>query len=136
MADKKPYPVDESTPAFRRIHFSNITAREIGAAAGFIYGLPEMPVEDITFDNISLHMAENAVPTRPAMMSDLEPMTRKGILAHNVKNVRFNHVVIDGHEGPAFQIDGGQGVTFTGCSSYRSSQGEPEVLLNQAGNRL
>ena len=41
VKDKSPKPVNEGTPAFRRIHLSNVTAREAGACAGFFYGLPK-----------------------------------------------------------------------------------------------
>ena len=58
----------------------------VNAAAGFIYGLPEMPIHDVTFDNISISMAENAVPALPAMMSGLEPFNKKGFFCCNARN--------------------------------------------------
>lgn len=58
---KTAYPIDERTPAFRRIHFSNITARNVHASAGFIYGLAEQFIQEITFDNIDVSMAQDAV---------------------------------------------------------------------------
>ena len=69
---KKAYPIDERTPAFRRIHFSNITARNVHASAGFIYGLAEQFIQEITFDNIDVSMAQDAVPGVPAMMTGIE----------------------------------------------------------------
>ncbi|MGI6155071.1 MAG: glycoside hydrolase family 28 protein, partial [Enterococcus lemanii] len=33
--DKAPYPITEETPMFRRIHFADITARNVHASAGF-----------------------------------------------------------------------------------------------------
>ena len=73
---KKSYPIAEEIPTFRRIHFSNITAREVKAAAGFMYGLAENFIEDITFDQISIHMAPYSKPELPAMMAGIEPMTK------------------------------------------------------------
>ena len=49
ISDKNPRPVSKNTPRFRNIHFSNIKAEEVKYAAGFIFGLAEMPVEDLTF---------------------------------------------------------------------------------------
>jgi polygalacturonase len=115
--DKNPYPVTEETPIFRRIHFSNITAREVSAAAGFLYGLAEMPVEDITFDNVSVAMAKDAVPGKPAMMDGIEPMKQKGFFCCNVKNVSFNGVTVSGHDGAAFRVEKGEKVDFFRCSS-------------------
>ena len=129
--DKKPYPVTEETPAFRRIHFSNITAREISSAAGFLYGLAEQYIEDITFDNISISMAENAEASVPAMMAGMEPVKQKGFLCCNVKDVYFNNVSVSGHEGPAFEIKDSLNVEFNRCRALNGkSECEAIVLDN------
>jgi polygalacturonase len=129
--DKNPYPITEETPAFRRIHFSNITAREISASAGFLYGLAEQAVEDITFDNISIAMAEDAKPDVPAMMAGLEPMKQRGFFACNVKDVFFNNVTVSGHEGPAFEVEDSVNVEFNRCRALNGkSEGEMIVLKN------
>lgn len=129
--DKNAYPVNEATPIFRRIHFSNITAREVHAAASFMYGLPEMPVEDITFDNISVQLAKDAVPALPAMMSNLEPMAKKGFFGCNMKNVRFSNVTVEGQEGPAFTIESSERVEFFACSTKNTDKGELMIQLNK-----
>src|SRR5690554_1911337 len=103
--DKNPHPVNEKTPVFRRIHFSDITVREATAAAGFLYGLPEQPVEEISFQNVSVHLAEGAEPGLPAMMCHLEPMKNQGFYCNNVKNLAFRQVKVSGHEGPAFTLE-------------------------------
>jgi len=46
-------PVSEGTPIFRNLHFSNITVKKADFA-GFFAGLPELPVEGITFSNVSI----------------------------------------------------------------------------------
>jgi polygalacturonase len=74
-------PVSERTPVLRNIHFSDITVR--GApAAGYILGLDEMPVENVTFSNISI---------------DAE----KGFSCSNAKHLAFHNVRIDTKNGPA-----------------------------------
>jgi polygalacturonase len=108
--DKNPYPVDASTPAFRRIHFSNITAREAGACAGFLYGLPEMPIQEVTLSGVDVEMAEGALPAMPAMMSGLEPMAGRGFFCRNARDIEFDHVSIRGHIGAAFDAQGCEGV--------------------------
>lgn len=110
VSDKSPHPVTEGTPVFRGIHFSGITAAGASAAAGFIYGLPEMPVRDVTFDNVTVTMAEDAAPGIPAMMDGLEPMKKRGFICFNAKNVSFNRVIVRGHEGPAFQVEKSENV--------------------------
>jgi len=120
---KKPYPITDETPTFRRIHFANVTAREVTASAGFIYGLAENYIEDITFDNIAIHMAENATPEKPAMMAGITSMTKQGFFCGNVRDIRFNHVTIDNHDGPAFHIQNGEQTTFLNCKSKNVPNG-------------
>ena len=115
--DKNPYPITAETPIFRRIHFSNITAREVSAAAGFLYGLAEMFVEDITFNDISISMSKTAEAALPAMMTGLEPMKQRGFYCINVSDIRFNHVTISNHEGPAFYVENGKDIEITACRS-------------------
>ncbi len=127
--DKDPHPVTEATPIFRRIHFSNITAREISASAGFLYGLPEMPIEEITFDNVSVHLAEDAVPDTPAMMSNLEPMAQNGFFGCNVKDITFNNVKVSGHINEAYQMEQSEDVVFTRCSAIGGAD-QPLITMN------
>ncbi|RNL52198.1 glycoside hydrolase family 28 protein [Pedobacter jejuensis] len=47
-----PEPVSERTPKFRNIHFSNITGQV--NQAGYLNGLEEMPIENITFNDINM----------------------------------------------------------------------------------
>lgn len=130
--DKNPYPISAETPIFRRIHFSNITAREVSAAAGFLYGLAEMYVEDITFNEISIAMKENAKAALPAMMAGLEPMKQRGFYCSNVSDIRFNHVTVSNHEGPAFYVENGLDVEITACRSKNpvNKEGTLSVFKN------
>ncbi len=125
--DKNPYPITEETPCFRRIHFANVTARRVHAAAGFLYGLAEQYVSEITFSDIDISMAENAIPGRPAMMAGIEDMNNRGFYLGNVRDVRFNRVTIENHEGPAFYIENGEEVEVNDCRSRRTKQEEKLV---------
>lgn len=127
--DKNPYPITEETPCFRRIHFSHITARNVHAAAGFIYGLAEQYISEITFTDIDISMAENAVPGRPAMMTGIQDMNNRGFFLGNVRDIRFNRVTIENHEGPAFYLENGENVEVLNCESRRTRQ--PEELFQQ-----
>jgi polygalacturonase len=74
-------PVSERTPILRNLHFSDITVR--GApAAGYILGLDEMPVENVTFSNLSID-------------------ADKGFSCSNAKNLTFRAIRIDTKKGPA-----------------------------------
>ena len=131
--DKAPYPITEETPMFRRIHFANITAREVNAAAGFIYGLAEQFVDEVTFDNISISMAKNAVPGKPAMMTGIEDMARRGFYVGFAKNIEFNRVTIENHDGPAIYTEYSHDIKVSGCKSQNTLKDEVLVeSVNEA----
>ncbi|MFB5677903.1 glycoside hydrolase family 28 protein [Paenibacillus terreus] len=127
--DKNPYPVTEETPCFRRIHFDHISARNVHAAAGFLYGLAERYISEITFTNIDISMAEPAIPGLPAMMSGLEEMQKRGFYLGNVRDILFQQVTIENHEGPAIYIENGEDVEVINCRSKNTDK--PEKLVEQ-----
>jgi len=74
-------PLSERTPALRNMHLSDITVK--GApVAGFILGLPEMPVENVTFSHINIE-------------------AEKGFSCKDAKNIAFRDVQINTKKGPA-----------------------------------
>lgn len=54
-----PAPVDETTPAFRDIHISNTTCTGAKRAL-FFNGIPEMPVRNITLENVGITAEQGA----------------------------------------------------------------------------
>jgi polygalacturonase len=74
-------PVSERTPVLRNLHFSDVTVKD-SPAAGFILGLPEMPVDNVIFCNLSIE-------------------AEKGFSCSNAKNVAFRNVRINTKKGPA-----------------------------------
>lgn len=64
------------------------------AAAGFFYGLPEMPVENVILSDCTISMKEGAESGSPGMMEDLPPMAQEGIFMRNAKNVVFRNVQV------------------------------------------
>lgn len=128
VSDKEVQPVTALTPKFRHIHFSNITATDVTAAAGFMYGLPEMPVEDITFSHIRIAMKLDAEPDLPAMMEGLQPMKQRGFFCSNAEDVLFEHVTVQQHEGPAFEITNSKNVVMEHCRSKDTAKDEMLVV--------
>jgi hypothetical protein len=87
-----PEPVSERTPVLRNMHFSNITVR--GApAAGFVLGLEEMPVEDVSFSNIAID-------------------SEKGLSCSHAKNIAFHDVRVDTKKGPALLCEKVEGLVL------------------------
>lgn len=122
--DKNPYPITEKTPSFRRLHFANITARNVQAAAGFIYGLAEQYASEITFTNIDISMADNATPGRPAMMAGIDEMTNRGFYVGFANDLLFNRVTIKNHKGPAFYLEHTDDVEIVNSKSRHTKQKE------------
>ena len=75
--DKEAYPIDEGTPVFKDFHISNVTVTKASACAGFIYGLKEMPIKNVSFSNVSIEMDPKGEPAYPAMMDGIEKMVRE-----------------------------------------------------------
>lgn len=103
---KDPLPVDDRTPVIRSLHFRNIKAENCHAAAAFLYGLPEAPIEEIVFSDVSISFAEDPTPEYPAMMADVEPCTRMGIMIRNCSKLTLHNVTVEGAENDPFDLDG------------------------------
>ncbi len=132
VSDKNLQPLTEKTPVVRRIHLSNITAREVRSAAIFLYGLPEAPIAGVTLDHIAIHLAAAAEPEYPAMMTGLQPMAKQGALCCNVRDLLFDHVTILNQDGVAFRIENAAGVELVGCATADSDAALPVIQLAQS----
>jgi len=103
------YPLDEGTPTFRNIHFSNISG--VGNIKGIlIQGLEELPIENITFSNI-----------------DLEAET--GFESVNAKNIRLNNVSLTPKTGPVFSGVNIDGLEIHGLSTRKNINVDPLMAL-------
>jgi polygalacturonase len=91
-------PVDAATPSIRNIRISDIKATGCRASAGFIAGLPESPVENISVRRCEFSTDENSgvSPDESDMFLGLPSVTEKGIRLLNVKNVEFTDVNVIG----------------------------------------
>jgi polygalacturonase len=81
-------PVSERTPIFHNIHLSNITGSNV-KKVGYITGIEEMPIEEISFSNINM-VAEN------------------GFTAKTAKNIQFHNV--------DFAVAQGASIALTDCN--------------------
>jgi polygalacturonase len=127
--DKNPHRVDQTTPTFRRIYFSNITAREVTASAGFLYGLPELPIADVSFDNVAVQLAEDATLGMPDMLCQFEPVKQHGFFCCNVRDIYFKNVTVSSPTGPAFQIENVANLEMVHCVGEKTNPGEPVIQL-------
>ena len=111
---KEALPLDDRIPEIKNMVFENIKCEEAEIAAGFIYGLPEKKVENLTFKNIYIDFAENCVPDTPAMMSFIEKETKGGFFIANAKNITFENVEVEGYIGEKIRLLNSENIEFRG----------------------
>lgn len=99
VRDKAPMPVDERTPEIKQLFFRNLECKNCHVAAVYIYGLPEKKIEEIILENIFFDYAEDTKSGMPAMMDDLEPVSKMGVFIHNVEKLTMKNVVVKGQVG-------------------------------------
>lgn len=78
-------PVDETTPVIRNITFQNISVDTVGGNAIYLAGLPERPLENIRFENVT------AIGTH-------------GFIGMNIRGLVLDRVAVDAREGNAMQF--------------------------------
>lgn len=72
-------------------------------------------------------MAEEAIPGVPAMMTGLSEMSKQGFYLGFAKQVTFNQISIENHDGPAFVLENTEQIEISGLHSTQSE--DPEELI-------
>ncbi len=106
-------PADASTPRFRDIRFANINVRNARGAAAFLCGLPESPLENLSFESVTviLNCEPDNAGARPADACGLTTVKGKGILGKYLKSVYFRNVEVRNvTSGSVFHIEKSEGV--------------------------
>jgi polygalacturonase len=99
-------PVDSRTPSIRHLSFEDITCKACHVAAAYFYGLPEQKIEQIILKNVSFDYSSNAKSDIPAMMCEIEPCSKLGLFAANIKELVMDKVTILGQEGEEYLLHG------------------------------
>ena len=129
VLDPKLQQVNAGTPQFRRLRFSNITARKVKFAGAFILGLPEMFVDDIVLDGISIYMdADNTEAGQPAMAAGVADMCRAGVVLKNARNVKLRRIDLYDQLGPAVTIDNSQEILVSDL--YANADTGPLLMVD------
>lgn len=92
-----PEPVTERTPVFRNVHISNVTGVDVNKV-GFITGIEEMPVNEISFSNINM-------------------TAKEGFTAETATNLHFNNISIATEKGPSLSFTKCDGVVLNDVRS-------------------
>jgi hypothetical protein len=112
-ARTQPEAISSRTPQFRNIHFSNITAETKQAV--FINGLTEMPVEDITFNNIQFE-------------------SETGVSLNNAKSIEFHNIRINTKTGPSIVAENTSDIIIDGVRNLKPIAGIPVVRFVDVQN--
>ncbi len=102
--DKNPRPVDEGTPSLRDVAITGVRVKGATACAAFFYGLPEMPVEGVTMQDVVVEMGDGYVE-EAGMMANSPDLRRAGFFLRNAKHVDLRGVKVTGVEGDMLLID-------------------------------
>lgn len=130
VTETAPQPVTEATPRFRRLRFSNISARQVKYAAGYVLGLPEMAVEDVAFSDVSIYLdPDNAEAGQPAMAPVAENLCRAGLVLQNVRSVQLSNVQVFDQLGPPLILKNAVDVQSRNGSPQPSDQSRNETDL-------
>ena len=105
-----PEPVSERTPIFRNMHFSGITGD--AKVAGEVTGLAEMPIENVTFDDIQLE-------------------TKTGFALKDTKGIEFHNVTVNTESGPAITATTTEGLEIDGVKTAKPHPRTPVVDLSK-----
>jgi hypothetical protein len=134
VTDQSPQPVTDSTPRFRRLRYSNITARNIKYAAGYVVGLPEMYVDDVIVENSSFFLdPANTEGGAPAMAPGVADHCRAGFIARSVKRLTLRDVDITDQRGPAVRITDARDVRLSNLTLRTPTDGPAVQLDNVVG---
>lgn len=92
-------PVDERTPYLGSFTFRDMTCENCHVAACYCDGLPEMPIGEITLENLKFTYDPKAEPGVPAMKNNAEKLCRSGMYFDNVKKLTVKNVTLIGNDG-------------------------------------
>jgi len=101
-----PEPVSERTPQFKNIHFGNLTGQTNEAI--YINGLAEIPVEDITFNDIQFD-------------------AKTGARIKEAKNIEFHNVRVTTKEGSSLMAENVSGLVIDNFKTLNPISDKPTI---------
>jgi polygalacturonase len=113
--EEKLLPVTEETPIFRNIHVKNLVSRNARRAL-FFNGLPEMNINGIYLDNVSItarYGAELSESDKIVFNNvHVEAAEGPALLLNNVKNMSVKDFTCPSSEGPAVYVKGQRSINL------------------------
>lgn len=103
VQDRAPHPVGEGTPSIGSLIFEDLRCEGCHQAAAYLLGLPEQPIEQLSFRRVSVRFDPEALEGEPLMTANPERCRKRGIIAENVELLELQDIQIEGAEGPALE---------------------------------
>jgi len=94
LFDPNPRPIDPSTPDISDIRISGILATGVKGVGIYFYGLPELPVRNVTISDVRLDVVGNDKGMSAVMAFDRTPSFGEGIFLENASNVDMSGVYV------------------------------------------
>ena len=114
--DSKEEPVSDRTPVFRNVHISDVTGSDI-RKVGYITGISEMPISEISFSNINM-------------------TAKEGFTAKTATNIQFHNVDLAVSKGASFAFDECKDIVLNNVRSKAPLANQPVVELTKVDNVL
>lgn len=97
-------PVDSTTPAIENVIIENVKATECQSSAGFIAGLPESKIKNVTIRNCDIHVSADPQSTtdKSEMYRGLPYVEERGIRILNA-DVKLENIKVEGTEVPVIE---------------------------------
>jgi polygalacturonase len=112
--DNPEEPVTERTPVFRNIHISDVTGGNVNTA-GYVRGIVEMPIQNITFSNINMD-------------------GKDGFTVDTASDVEFHDVKVNATLGSSFKISNSKNLILDNVGSSTPLKGVPVIKIDNALN--
>ena len=99
VQSREKLPIDDRTPYLGRFYFRNMECTNAEAAACYIDGLTEKPIEAVELSNVSVSFSPDSKPFIPAMQTYSVEQCRLGLYFENVSRVKLENVTVAGADG-------------------------------------
>lgn len=117
-------PVLADTPIIKNINISNIRAKNVTASAGYIYGIPEQPVEGLTLSNYSVEMSDidGEPKDKPIMAYHVRKMKGEGVFCANIKDFVLRDISVSIINGTGMELENAENIRVYGLSVKGGSE--------------
>lgn len=129
-----PVAVTDSTPIIRHIAINGLTARGARAAAGFICGLPEMPIEELSLSHVTIEMTSDPGEEggEPDMVDPPLHMAGEGMYIRDARFVELHQVRVETRQGPGLRLVRVEEPQIDGFAMRRKHAGTPVMTRGDA----